>query len=186
MFNMKYIVIIIISLAGTFNSLGQDVFKGTSGKARFFSDALLEDIEAETNKVTSAYNSTTGDVAVLIPIKSFSFDKSLMQEHFNENYLESDKFSEATFIGKLSDMQPLTTGEDKIANVTGHLTIHGVTRQRDVQVTLNLKLDGSLSVSGKLKIKIEDHKIEVPTLVFQNIAEEVEVTFDLKLKPRIP
>jgi len=184
--NMKYIVTLtltlIISLAIALNCLGQGPFKGINGKARFFSDGLLEDIEAETNNVSSVYNSASSEVAVLIPIKSFSFDKALMQEHFNENYLESDKFPDATFIGKVADIQTLKPGEEQIANVTGQLTIHGVSKPRQLQVTLKLNSDGSLSASGKFNVKIEDHKIKVPTLVFQNIAEEVEVTFDLRLK----
>jgi len=180
--NMKYIVSVIVCLVATFSSYGQDLFKGANGKARFFSDALLEDIEAKTNKVTSAYNLATGEVAVLIPIKSFSFDKTLMQEHFNENYLESDKYQDATFKGKVAGLQTLKPGEVQLVNISGNLTIHGVTRPRDIQTSLKLNLDGSLSATGEFELKIEEHKIKVPSLVFQNIAEIVEVSFELLLK----
>jgi len=179
---MKRIDLLISFLTLASVASGQGFYKGENGTMRFFSSAPLEDIEAESRKVTSALNAATGEVAVLISINSFVFDKSLMQEHFNENYLESDKYPAASFTGKIPGHLSLNTGETRSVKVSGNLTIHNVTMARDIQVTLEMNSDGSLSASGNFKVNLEDHKVKIPQLLFQNIAEEVEVSFELKLK----
>ncbi|HEX5170820.1 MAG TPA: YceI family protein, partial [Cyclobacteriaceae bacterium] len=178
-------LILIATIALSLNVAGQNLYKGENGKVRFYSDALLEDIEATTKKVTSVLNYTSGEVAVLIPIRSFVFDKSLMQEHFNENYLESDKFPEASFKGRLTEKFSFVPGETRQVNVSGELLIHGVSIHRDIPVSLAANQDGTLSATGKFDVKVADHKVKIPTLVFQNIAEVVEVSFELTLKPQI-
>jgi hypothetical protein len=182
---MKHLIVfVILPLAILFKALAQDIYKGERGKVKFFSDALLEDIEAESSNVTSALNMSTGEVVALIPIKSFVFDKSLMQEHFNENYLESDRYPDATFSGKVLQIPVLKPGEAHSVTLTGKLTIHGVTQPRDIAAVLRVNDNGSITVTAKFKIKIEDHKVKVPNLLFENIAEVVEVTLDLNLKHR--
>jgi polyisoprenoid-binding protein YceI len=176
-------LILWISLLVTTASYGQNLFKGENGKLKFFSDALIEDIGATTNKTISALDISTGNVAVIIPIKSFIFRKSLMQEHFNENYMESDKFSDASFRGKIIDKPILKIGENSLVNISGSLTVHGVSQDRNIQLNLKSNADGSVLATGKFEVKVTDHKIKIPSLMFQNIAEVVEVTFELKLKP---
>ena len=178
---MKKLILVIFLFTTTFVE-GQNVYKSTSGKVRFFSDALLEDIEATTMKAVAALNVTTGEVAVLIPIKSFEFDKSLMKEHFNENYLESDKYHDASFKGKILDKLLLIPGASTVFNTTGELLIHGVAMHRDILITLKVNADGIVMATGKFEVHVADHKVKVPTLVFQNIAEVVEVTFEFTLK----
>ena len=173
---------ILLSLLVSYNVSGQTIYKADNGKVKFFSDALFEDIEAVTKKATAALNASTGDVAVLIPIKSFVFKKSLMQEHFNENYLESDKYPEATFKGKIADINVPKPGEKKQVIIPGMLTIHGVPQSREITVTLETKTDGSVWVTGNFEVKVADHKVKIPSIVFQNIAELVEVTFEILLK----
>jgi len=180
---MKYLVLIItLFFAIALHGVAQGTYRGENGKVSFFSDALLEDIAAESNKVTSGLNMLTGEVAVLIPIKSFEFDKSLMREHFNENYLESDKYPDATFTGKMVKIPVLNRGEKMEFTVSGVLTIHGISCKRDIDIKFRADNDGSVVASGKFEIKVDDHKIKVPSLLFQNIAEVVEVTFELNLK----
>lgn len=178
---LKLITILIVNLAIHADAIGQ-LYQGKKGHVKFFSDAPLEDIEAISSETISALNMATGEIAVLIPIKSFVFDKALMQEHFNQTYLESDKFPESTFVGKLDEKISDDAAKDKPLNVFGKLTVHGVTREAKIQVALKLSADGFLNASGKFMIKLADHKIKIPKLVFKNIAEVVEVTFDLKLK----
>lgn len=161
----------------------QHLFKSEEGQVKFFSDAPLEDIVATTTKAKVVMNDSTGDVAVLIPIKSFMFRKALMQEHFNENYLESDRYKDATFKGKLSEQLTLKSGEQKNMDVSGQLVIHGVSKQRTIEVNLKKNRDGSISVSGKFNVKVAEHGVSIPSLLFQNIAEVVEVTLDFNLKP---
>ena len=175
-------ITILCMLLAIISATAQKNYKGKNGKIKFFSAALLENIEAESKLVSSLFNELTGEVAVLIPVKSFEFKKSLMQEHFNENYMESDKYPDASFSGNIVGLKSLKETPNQVANVSGILTIHGVSKQRDLKVTLTFNADGILTAKGSLMVKLEDHKIKIPSLLFQNIAETVEVTFELLLK----
>src|SRR5882762_5403997 len=124
---MRRTLLIAIGIMVVFFANAQ---KFTSEKTyvKFFSDAAIEDIAAENTKSSSIFNETTGDVVFSIPIKEFEFDKSLMKEHFNEKYMETEQFPKSTFQGKISGYQPAATGEQK-ATASGKLTIHGVTQE---------------------------------------------------------
>lgn len=148
----------------------------------FFSDAPLEDITAKNSKSTSIFNASTNDIAFSIPIKEFQFEKSLMQEHFNEKYLESDKFPKSTFQGKITGYDAKATGVQN-AKATGKLTIHGVTKDVEIPGTIEKQGD-KLILKSRFKVRVADYKIEIPSLVFQNIAEVVEVTIDFTYKPQ--
>jgi hypothetical protein len=121
--------------------------KYTTEKAHisFFSDAAIEDIEAINTIVGSIFNATTGDLVYIIKIRDFTFHKSLMREHFNEKYMESEKFPKSTFQGKIVGFKPNTPGEQKVMAI-GKLSIHGVTRDIEVPGTVELS-------SGKLLVK---------------------------------
>ena len=181
--NKMKALILIVCLFTTVCGVGQTLYKTTNGQVRFYSEAVLEDIEATTMKATAALNVTTGEVAVLIPIKTFEFDKSLMKEHFNEKYLESDKYPDASFRGKIMDKLLLTPGKSTVVGISGDLLIHGVSYHRDIKIMLTVNANGTVLTTGKFDVKVADHKVKIPTLVFQNIAEVVEVTFELTLKP---
>jgi polyisoprenoid-binding protein YceI len=177
------LLISLVSLFAMLSATGQNLYKAENGKARFFSEALMEDIEATTTKAIAAMNDSNGDVAVRIPIKSFVFDKSLMREHFNENYLESQKYPDATFKGKIEEKISLAAGESKVVNLKGNLLIHGVSQPRNIQVNLKTNADKTVTATGKFNVTVADHKVKIPSIVFQNIAEVVEVTFEFILKP---
>lgn len=147
----------------------------------FYSHAAIEDIKAENTSAKSLFNASTGDVAFSIPIKDFEFAKSLMKEHFNEKYLESDKYPKATFQGKIESYDPHANGEQHVV-ATGKLTIHGVTKNVDIPGTLEIKSGGIIAHSN-FKIRLEDYKISIPQLLWTNIAEEVEVTIQVTYKP---
>jgi hypothetical protein len=179
---MKSFFLIMASTAiFTVACYGQDVYKSTKTSVKFFSHSILEDIEATTSKSGSAFNMATREVGVLIPITTFVFHRSLMQEHFNENYLESDKYPEASFAGKLDEKYTIKPGEEFHTMAKGILTIHGVSQSREIPLTLKMNDDGVITSRGMFNIKLADHNIKIPTLVFQNIAEVVEVTFDFTL-----
>lgn len=177
----KYIIITLCLFTAIAGS-AQKNYKGKDGRIRFFSVAPLENIEAENEMASSVFDELNNKVAVLIPIKSFVFKKTLMQEHFNENYLESDKYPNATFIGKVVGVKSFKEMPMQTLDISGTLTIHGVSRERDIKTTLTLNSDGTLSAKGSFKVKLEDHNIKIPRLLFQNIAETIDVTFDLQLK----
>jgi polyisoprenoid-binding protein YceI len=146
----------------------------------FFSDAPVEDIKADNHKATSLLNVSTGEVAISIPLKDFEFAKSLMKEHFNEKYLESDKYPIATFQGKFTNFN-LDDSSEQTVTAAGKLTIHGVTREIKVSGTFQLK-SNQITAQSKFVIRLEDYKVKIPQILWSNIAEEVEVTITLTYK----
>jgi hypothetical protein len=150
-------------------------------KIVFFSDAVIEDIKAENIKASSLLNLSSGDVAFSVPIKDFEFDKSLMKEHFNEKYLESEKFPKAVFQGKLLNLKTDYVGEQSVSAV-GKLTVHGVTREVSLPGSIELR-GNTIIAKSVFMIRLEDYKIKIPQLVWQNIAEQVEVTVEFIYKP---
>jgi len=156
-------------------------FSTEKGHVSFFSDATIEDIEAVNSVVGSLFNASTGDVVFIMKIRDFVFDKSLMREHFNEKYMESEKFPKSTFQGKIVGFKMGTSGVQNVKAV-GKLTIHGVTREIEVPGTAELS-GGKLLVKSKFIVKVADYNVKIPTLMWQNIAEQVEVKVDFIYKP---
>ena len=145
----------------------------------FFSSALLEDIEARNEKAKSVFNADNGDIVFSIPVNQFQFAKSLMQEHFNEKYMESDKYPTTIFKGKVLDFEK--GSENNNVWTEGELEIHGV--KRNVKIQGNLIFKGErVIIESKFIVKLEDYEIEIPKLLFQKIAEEVEVTVNFEYK----
>lgn len=155
-------------------------FKTNSSYIRFFSDAPMEDIEAINESATSIIDIGSTAIVIVVPIKSFDFKKELMQEHFNENYLESDDFPNATFKGKLIDWD----GSKGVSEVSasGTLEIHGVSKEVTIVGDLDYS-DNSIKISTVFNILLEDYKIKIPKAVFYKIAEEVEVTANFEYAP---
>ncbi|WPR75157.1 YceI family protein [Algoriphagus sp. NG3] len=175
---MKKIVLLTCILALAMQAYSQSL-RSESGYVRFFSSAMLEDITAKNTKATGVFNPVSGEVAFLIPISEFEFRKSLMKEHFNENYLESDKFPEAYFRGKISGYTPGNPQSNAVAE--GDLTIHGVTKPVKIQGTIAEK-GGRIEMQAVFKVLLKDYNVDIPRLMFQNIAEEVEVTIKFEFK----
>lgn len=139
----------------------------------FFSSAPVEDIKAKTSETRSLLNTQTGELAFVIPIRSFEFKKQLMQEHFNENYMESEKYPNATFKGTLTGYETGKKGKQPVL-ARGEMNIHGVSRTIETEGTIELKGEEIL-VEASFPVKVADYNIEIPTLLFYNIAEVVEV-----------
>ncbi|WP_162340424.1 YceI family protein [Cyclobacterium salsum] len=170
---MKNIILTIFCLLTLVTARAQD-YKTETGEVVFFSSAPVEDITAKNNAVTGLFNTETGSLAFLVPIKAFRFPKSLMQEHFNEKFMDSDTYPEATFDGKLTGYSQSETGSQD-ARAKGKLTIHGVTVNYDISGTLLIEGD-QIKMEAVFPVKLEDHDIQIPSVLFYNIAEEVEVT----------
>ena len=152
-----------------------NIFSTNKGAITFFSSAPLEDIEAKNSKAISLINIGTNEIAVRVPIKQFQFRNRLMQEHFNENYMESEKYPHATFKGKINETVDFQTPGTYDVSATGVLNIHGVSQKR----TLNgkLKIDSSgMTLSTNFDVLLKDHKIKIPSIVFNKIAEKIAVT----------
>lgn len=168
-------ILLGILLFCSFPLFGQK-YRLVDGKVTFFSSAPMEDIKAETTKVRSLIDIETGEMAFVVPIRSFEFPKKLMQEHFNENYLESHKYPDATFKGRLIDYDRSKKEKQKV-KARGELTIHGVTKTIEVAGTLKLTSRGA-QIEAKFPVRVADYQIEIPQLVFYNIAEVVDVTLN--------
>jgi polyisoprenoid-binding protein YceI len=153
---------------------------GKSYLVTFFSDGPVEDIAATNKSAQVIMNAAKNDIAIKVTVKGFDFDKELMQEHFNEKYMESDKYPYATFTGKIQDTLDYKKDGAYKVTVVGKLTMHGVEKDRTIPGTITIK-GGELTIDSKFIVALKDHKIEIPTLVAQNIAETVEVTLKLSL-----
>lgn len=167
------IVVLIYLLSYSKTILGQK-YKSTASSVHFFSSAPMEDIEATNADGQSAFDLSTGEIVFSIPITSFQFEKSLMQEHFNENYMESEKYPKSTFKGKITGYDPAAAGTQE-SEAKGVIAIHGVDKEIATSGTIEIKED-EIEINAKFPIKLEDHKIKIPKVVFYNIAEVVDVT----------
>jgi polyisoprenoid-binding protein YceI len=179
---MKNIVAFFLSIVLFAFSAKAQIYTGKTSEVSFFSDGPMEDIYAICKSGQILFNAVKNEVAVRVTIKAFEFDSKLMQEHFNEKYMESDKFPYATFTGKLSKTIDLTKDGIYKVDVVGKLTMHGVEKERTVPATVTVK-SGDISVESKFIIALKDHHVEVPKLIAQNIAETVEATVKMTLVP---
>lgn len=178
---MKTILIALTTVLFAVSAAGQKYITKT-GYIRFFSDAPLEKIEAHNRSVNAALDAITGDFVFRVLMKSFSFEKALMQEHFNENYVESDKFPNATFLGKVTNIKDVKTDKDGEYPVTvdGKLTIRGVTKTVSVKGTFTVTKDRVLA-KAKFTILLPDYKIDIPGAVINNISKSIDITVETTL-----
>jgi polyisoprenoid-binding protein YceI len=147
----------------------------------FFSEAPIENIKAESNTGVSALNLSTETIYFKVAMRSFEFKKSLMQEHFNENYMESSKYPSAEFNGKIIEQVDLTKDGTYPVIVQGELNIHGVKKNYNVNAELKVK-GGEIYANSTFPVKLADHEIKIPRLVIKNIAEVVQVTVSAHYK----
>lgn len=147
------------------------------GKVTFFSEAPLENITATTEDVAGIIDMSKNQFAFSIKVITFRFAKSLMQEHFNEKYMESDKYPKATFTGSLQNFKSNHKGEQSVLAV-GKLTIHGITREVSIPGKIDMSNQKKLHIISTFNVRLEDYNIERPKLVWQNLAEEIEISVD--------
>ena len=172
--NAAFVAILTLSASMIY---GQGKYFSRNGQIRFLSDAKIEQIEAKNNKVSSALDVSTGKIEFIVLIRSFQFEKALMQEHFNENYMESAKYPKATFSGNITNLSNIQFDKDGTykATVSGKLTMHGVTK--DITANGTIKVNkGSIEVQSVLKVLLSDYNIKIPAVVKDQIAKEVEIT----------
>ena len=168
------IFLVFVMLLGS-TLLKAQIYLGKTCDISFFSSGPIEDISAINKTAKPIFNAATGEVAIKITIKGFEFDKKLMEEHFNEKYMESDKYPYATFSGKVNEQIDYKKDGTYKATVTGKLDMHGVVQERTIEGTVTVK-GGEISFDSKFNVALKDHNITIPTLVAQNIAEVVQVT----------
>ncbi len=172
----KVFLIVTVFVLTVFSAKAQQkLLSASSGEVKFFSKAPLEDIEAINKQATSIINLETNDVVAKIPIKGFVFPNGLMQEHFNENYLESGKFPNGTFRGKLNETIDFSKDGIYQVSASGKFNVHGVEKDKIIKGKLTIA-QGKATLETAFDVLLADHKIEIPTLVFQKIAEKIAVS----------
>jgi polyisoprenoid-binding protein YceI len=167
---------ILLAASLSMPALAQKIYT-KNGSIHFFSKSPLEDITAKNNEVTSVINQQTGEIQFSVLIKSFRFKKSLMEQHFNENYLESDQFPKALFKGRIENISSVNFGADVTYPVTvgGDLTIHGVTNKVSSKGDIMVK-NSVVSAQSSFNITLADYKITIPSVVKNNIAKTIAIT----------
>ncbi len=146
-----------------------------SGSVSFVSDAPLEKIKASSNKLRGLLLLTDRTFAFSIDVNSFNgFNGSIQQEHFNENYMESEKFPRASFTGKIVEDVDIKKDGIYELRAKGKLTIHGIEKIRTIKIIIETK-NGRIGVNSKFLVLLEEHGITIPSIVNQKIAEEIQV-----------
>lgn len=172
---MKNILLLITIILLSLGAFSQRYFT-RSGAIVFYSSTPVEDIEAVNKTVASVFDAKSGNIEFAVTLKSFVFEKALMQEHFNENYVESDTYPKATFKGDIENMTDLNLSKDGDypVKISGKLTMHGITR--------DVTADGIFAVHGdkvigtsNFMINPEDYDIKIPSVVRNKIAEQIEI-----------
>ncbi len=167
------VTMIIGTWMASFSAHAQ-LYQAQNGEVSFFSKTPLENIDAVSKSVNSIINVATNEIAVQMRITSFVFPNKLMQEHFNENYLESEKFPMASFKGKIKEAVDLKKAGTYPVTAAGTATIHGVTKPIEIKGTI--VSDGTqLQLSSQFDVRLQDYQIDIPKIVFAKIAEVIEV-----------
>lgn len=183
MMNRKLLALFaFILIAGLCQAQGKYYTK--TGRISFASRAPMEDIDAVNKTVTAVLDSKSGALQFSVLMKGFDFPKALMQEHFNENYVESNKYPKAEFKGSITNNGDINYSKPGTynANVKGKLTIHGVTRDISTNGTIKVEGDG-LSATSSFNIELSDYNIKIPAVVKEKINNNVRISISTKLEP---
>lgn len=183
---MKKIVLLTSLLMLAQSLFAQSFYLSNSSHIKFFSEAMLENISANNKKANAVIDFEKQEIAVKIPMRDFVFPVKLMQEHFNENYMESSKFPYATFKGFFSKKFDLSKSQKTFFSVSGTMTIHGVSKMEIVQGIISIDAPHkSIIIESDFNVKLEDYNISVPKVVIYKIAESIAVNAQFSLFPMI-
>jgi hypothetical protein len=171
---MKKALLIFTLVAMAAGVQAQNIFLATGGKVSLFSSTPLENIDATTESATSVITTSTNSIQFTVPMRTFKFKKALMEEHFNEKYVESEKFPKSTFKGKINEA--INWNRDTVATVTatGDFFLHGVTKQRTETGKLTIK-NGKIYLDISFSVLLKEYEIEVPKVVTQSVAETISI-----------
>lgn len=178
------LLLVIICILLSANLMGQDIYMTLKGSVSFVSDAPLEIIKAESSNLNGAIDLADNRFAFKVEVKTLKgFNSALQQEHFYENYMETEKYPYATFQGKIIEKVDLGEEKPQFIRAKGILYIHGVEQERIIQVEL-LGQNNSIKIKSTFDVSIEDHNIRIPSIVNKKIAEVISVEVDAILKPK--
>lgn len=179
---MKILGTTLLLLTLVFNSSGQ-TFITRNGYIGFFSKTPLEDIKAENQQVYAAIDVAKKNLAFTCLVKGFLFRKELMQEHFNENYVESDKYPKASFVGNYTGDVNVSKDGTYPVQVKGQLTLHGVTKAIDIPATLKVA-GNKVTGTSHFQLVPGDFNIQIPALVREKIAKQIDVRVLVECNPK--
>ena len=155
-----------------------------AGEINFESEAPLELIEATTSSMVGVLDLDRKAFAISIPISSFrGFNSALQREHFNENYMESEKYPKGIFRGVITDELDLRKNGYHTVTAQGKLNLHGIEKTRDITCDVVIE-NGTIQVNSTFDIQLVDHNIKIPTIVRQKLSETISVNIDVNFAKR--
>jgi polyisoprenoid-binding protein YceI len=177
---MKSTYLLLICFLFSYNMQSQEQYLTKNGAITFFSSTIIEDIKAENNQVLSIIDASKSKMAISILIKSFLFKKALMQEHFNENYMDSYQYPKATFKGNLDNFSLISFNANNSYDLNGLLTIKGL--EKNIQTTVDVKVENDqIFISGSFFVSAKDFNIKIPSIVRDKIANQIQINIDYEL-----
>jgi hypothetical protein len=180
----NYILFIsVLVLVNSTTVVGQGLYKSSSGSVSFLSDAPLELIKAKSLKLAGVLKTSSRTFGFKVPMKSFEgFNSALQRTHFNENYVESEKYPDATFEGKIIEEIDFNTPGKSEVRAKGKFTVHGVEQERIIKGNLEISKD-KIVITSKFTVLLADHNIKIPSVVSKKITEEISVDIQVTLTP---
>ena len=181
---MKKSVITILLLFAAGFLMAQDKYFTKSGTIYFNASAKLEKVEATNHSVIAVLDTKSGQIQFAVMLKGFEFEKALMQEHFNENYVESDKYPKAEFSGQITNNKEINYSKDGnyAVKVSGKLTLHGQAKDVTASGKIVIK-SGKIMLNSDFDVLLSDFKIDIPGLVKENISNDTKISVDCQLEP---
>jgi polyisoprenoid-binding protein YceI len=172
-------------LTGIFGMLqSQTRYMCKNGFVGFYSKTAMEEIKGDNNQTSGIIDGQTGQIVINVLVKSFKFDRALMEEHFNENYVESDKFPKSTFKGNINNLKDVDFKKDGTysAAIDGEMTIHGVTKPLKTKGEIEVKGE-TITAKAKFLLNPVDYGIDIPSVVREKIADNMEITVNMAFVP---
>ena len=179
---MRQVFFLLLFVLININISNAQKYFTKTGVTSFYSDTPIEKIEAQNKSSNCVFDISSGKIEFGVLVKGFQFEKALMQEHFNENYMESNKFPKATFKGQIdnySKIDPSKNGKTTV-KVSGDLTIHGMTKKITTDAAINI-VNGKIDTDAQFNVLLADYNISVPALVKDQIAKSVKIKVDATL-----
>lgn len=180
----KNLILLMAVMMSASISFAQGIFFTKTGKITFSSKTSLEENKGVNKTVTAVLDSKSGAIQFAAQMKSFEFEKQLMEQHFNENYVESNKYPKSEFKGTIINNSEINYSKDGTytAKVKGKLTIHGITQ--DIETTGTLKINGGkIDATSTFNVLLSDYKISIPSIVKDKVSNSIKIDVECNLEP---
>ena len=181
---MKGYAMLVILLVFVFSGFSQKRYFTKNGGISFHAGTAMEDIDAFNNSTTSIFDAITGQIEYAVLIKGFEFKRALMQDHFNENYLESDKYPKSVFRGRITNLDEINLEKEGSYPVTvkGLLEIHGI--KKEVEIAGMMKITGAkILATAEFTVLLSDYNITIPSLVKDKISKTATIKVNCHFSP---